>query len=108
MQKLQIQMQDVRFDRAKQRFEANVTVRGRTTMTVPCVYCVPVDTDLKKVVHHMNPNAPWYQLPQLYEDGKDRYLACNEAYVYRSYAQIFRQYLLRAKDPVPHPLWPKS
>ncbi|NOD78030.1 MULTISPECIES: fatty acid desaturase [unclassified Ruegeria] len=60
------------------------------------------------VVHHMNPNAPWYQLPQLYEDGKDRYLACNEAYVYRSYAQIFRQYLLRAKDPVPHPLWPKS
>ncbi|WP_171228185.1 fatty acid desaturase [Ruegeria sp. HKCCA4008] len=59
------------------------------------------------VVHHMNPAAPWYRLPSLYRDGKDRYLACNEAYVYRSYAQIFRQYLLRAKDPVPHPLWPK-
>ena len=60
------------------------------------------------VVHHMNPTAPWYRLPSLYRDGKDRYLACNEAYVYRSYAQIFRQYLIRAKDPVPHPLWPKS
>lgn len=59
------------------------------------------------VVHHMNPSAPWYRLPTLYREGKDRYLACNEAYVYRSYAQIFRQYLLRAKDPVPHPLWPK-
>ncbi|NOE32646.1 MULTISPECIES: fatty acid desaturase [unclassified Ruegeria] len=60
------------------------------------------------VVHHMNPSVPWYRLPQLYRDGKDKYLACNEAYVYRSYAQIFRQYLWRAKDPVPHPLWPKS
>lgn len=59
------------------------------------------------VVHHMNPAAPWYRLPALYRDGKDRYLACNEAYVYRSYAQIFRQYFVRAKDPVPHPLWPK-
>lgn len=60
------------------------------------------------VVHHMNPTAPWYRLPSLYRDGKDRYLACNEAYVYRSYAQIFRQYFFHAKDPVPHPLWPKS
>ena len=24
---------------------------------------------------------------------------------YRNYLQIFRNYLLRAKDPVPHPLW---
>ncbi|WP_171129842.1 MULTISPECIES: fatty acid desaturase [unclassified Ruegeria] len=60
------------------------------------------------VVHHMNPQAPWYQLPSLYAQGKDRYLACNEAYVYRSYSDVFRKYLLKAKDPVPHPLWPKQ
>ncbi|MEX0307811.1 MAG: fatty acid desaturase [Ruegeria sp.] len=59
------------------------------------------------VVHHMNPSAPWYRLPALYRTGKERYLACNEAYVYRSYAQIFREYFWRAKDPVEHPLWPK-
>ncbi|MDA7963886.1 fatty acid desaturase [Ruegeria sp.] len=59
------------------------------------------------VVHHMNPAAPWYRLPALYRAAKERYLACNEAYVYRSYGQIFRAHLLRAKDPVPHPLWPK-
>ncbi len=59
------------------------------------------------VVHHMNPAAPWYRLPTLYRAGKERYLACNEAYVYRSYAQIFREYFWRAKDPVAHPLWPK-
>ncbi|WP_170358964.1 fatty acid desaturase [Ruegeria arenilitoris] len=59
------------------------------------------------VVHHMNPTAPWYRLPALYRRGKERYLACNEAYVYRSYGQVFRQYIWRAKDPVAHPLWPK-
>ncbi len=59
------------------------------------------------VVHHMNPSAPWYRLPALYRTGKERYLACNEAYVYRSYGQIFREYFWRAKDPVAHPLWPK-
>ncbi|WP_170759629.1 fatty acid desaturase [Ruegeria lacuscaerulensis] len=60
------------------------------------------------VVHHMNPGAPWYRLPALYRAEKDRYQACNEAYVYRSYAEIFRAYFWRAKDPVAHPLWPKG
>ncbi|WP_377187275.1 fatty acid desaturase [Ruegeria meonggei] len=60
------------------------------------------------VVHHMNPCAPWYRLPALYRQGRDRYLASNEAYVYRSYGQIFRAYFWRAKDPVVHPLWPKG
>ncbi len=59
------------------------------------------------VVHHQNPGAPWYRLPSLYRQERDRYLACNEGYVYRSYAEVFRRYLLQAKDPVPHPLWPR-
>ncbi len=60
------------------------------------------------VVHHMNPAAPWYKLPSLYHEGKDRYLARNSAYVYRSYAEIFRAFFVRAKDPVAHPLWPRD
>ncbi|SDD97505.1 fatty acid desaturase [Ruegeria marina] len=60
------------------------------------------------VVHHMNPGASWYALPALYRAGKDRYLACNEGYCYRSYAEVFRRYFWRAKDPVPHPFWPNS
>ncbi len=60
------------------------------------------------VVHHMNPSAPWYKLPSLYRKGKDRYLDRNESYVYRSYAEIFRAFLVRAKDPVAHPLWPRD
>lgn len=57
------------------------------------------------VVHHMHPQVPWYRLPGLYLRHRAHYLSRNDGYVYRSYAQIFRQYFLRAKDPVPHPLW---
>lgn len=60
------------------------------------------------VVHHMNPRAPWYRLPALYRADKDRYLTSNKAYVYRSYSEIIRTYLWRAKDPVAHPLWSKE
>lgn len=58
------------------------------------------------VVHHMHPTTPWYRLPALYAARRAHYLRRNEAYVYRSYGQIFRQYLFRAKDPVPHPIHP--
>ena len=58
------------------------------------------------VVHHMHPGVAWYRLPALYRSRKDHFLRRNEAYVYRSYVEIFRQHLFRAKDPVPHPIWP--
>ncbi len=56
-------------------------------------------------VHHMHPGTPWYQLPALYFGNKDHYLRRNEGYRYGSYAEIFRLFLLRPKDPVPHPLF---
>ena len=57
------------------------------------------------VVHHMNPASPWHRLPALYRAGRDRYLACNEGYLFRSYGEVFRRYLIKPKDPVAHPLW---
>ena len=59
------------------------------------------------VVHHMHPKVAWYDLPGLYQSNKAKYQERNDSYVYRSYGQIFRQHFLRAKDPVPHPLWPQ-
>lgn len=59
------------------------------------------------VVHHMHPTVPWYALPAVYRARKDHYLRRNGGYLFRSYGQIFRLYLWRAKDPVPHPLWPR-
>ncbi|MEM6276135.1 MAG: fatty acid desaturase [Pseudomonadota bacterium] len=57
------------------------------------------------VVHHMHPNVPWYDLPAQFRAGRDKYLRLNDDYRFSSYAEIFRKYLLRAKDPVAHPLW---
>lgn len=57
------------------------------------------------VVHHMHPTVSWYHLPALYRANKARYLRRNGGYVYRSYGQVFREFLLRRKDPVAHPLW---
>lgn len=56
-------------------------------------------------VHHFHPGISWYRLPKLYRDNRERFTSRNGGYVYRSYGQIFRQHLLRAKDPVPHPFW---
>ena len=58
------------------------------------------------VVHHMHAMVPWYRLPKLYRKNKARYLSRNDGYCYRSYLEVFRRYLFKAKDPVPHPLWP--
>ena len=58
------------------------------------------------VVHHMHPQVPWYRLPALYAAQRGHYLRRNDGYLYRSYAQIFARHLIRAKDPVPHPLRP--
>ena len=60
------------------------------------------------VVHHMHPSVAWYRLPALFARNRAHYLKRNHAYHYRSYGQIFRSYFLRAKDPVPHPLWPRD
>lgn len=58
------------------------------------------------VVHHMHPGVAWYRLPALYFGNRDHYLRRNDGYRYASYVEIFRQFLFRAKDPVPRPLWP--
>lgn len=59
-------------------------------------------------VHHCSPNVAWYRLPALYAAKREHYLKRNEGYVFASYAQVFRAYFFKAKDPVPHPLWPSG
>lgn len=60
------------------------------------------------IVHHMHPGVPWYRLPRLYAANRGAYLSSNDGYRYANYRQIFRHYLLRAKDPVAHPLYPQK
>lgn len=56
-------------------------------------------------VHHACPSLPWYQLQPFYEARRAAFLERNGGYAYRSYTQIARLFLLKAKDPVPHSLW---
>lgn len=58
------------------------------------------------VVHHMHPQVPWYDLPAVYRGNRAHYLRRNEHYLYRSYLEVFGKYFLKAKDPVPHPIYP--
>lgn len=60
------------------------------------------------VVHHMHPRLPWYRLPGLYFSNREKYLSRNDGYRFRNYAEVFRAFFWRAKDPVPHPLWPQD
>jgi fatty acid desaturase len=89
--------------------QAHVRARGRTVIIEdrgPLAWLF-LNNNLH-VVHHMHPRLPWYRLPQIYFNNRAAYLARNDGYCYRSYAQIFRRHLLRAKDPVPHPFYPQK
>ena len=57
-------------------------------------------------VHHMHPEVAWYRLPGLYLQRREHFLRRNDGYLFTSYAQVIARYLLRAKDPVPHPIFP--
>ena len=59
-------------------------------------------------VHHAHPAVPWYHLPALYRGRRDHFLRRNHGYRYAGYGAIFRAFLFRTKDPVPHPLMPAT
>ncbi|MEM6462905.1 MAG: fatty acid desaturase [Pseudomonadota bacterium] len=55
-------------------------------------------------VHHAYPAVAWHQLPSLYRRNRERFLAMNKGYFFRSYGEIFRLFAFRRKEPVVHPL----
>ena len=59
-------------------------------------------------VHHCHPQVVWHRLPALFRERRDHFLRRNGGYTFRSYKDVFAAYLLRAKDPVAHPLWTRS
>lgn len=56
------------------------------------------------LVHHRMPAAPWYELPALFRASRNEWIAMNGGYVYRDYLAVARAWLLRAKEPVVHPV----
>ncbi len=55
-------------------------------------------------VHHAHPAIAWYRLPALYRADERAFLKRNRGYRYAGYGEIFRRYILGAKDPLAHPL----
>lgn len=55
-------------------------------------------------VHHAHPGVAWYDLPKLFRSRRAAYLARNRGYAFPSYLAVMRRYLVRPKEPVPHPL----
>lgn len=53
--------------------------------------------------HHERPALAWYQLPHYYREHRARLLDDNNGYSYRGYAEIFRRFFLRQREPVEHP-----
>lgn len=56
------------------------------------------------VVHHARPGIPWYALPAVYRQNRDRLLAANGDYLFHGYREIFRRFLLRPRGSPIHPL----
>jgi fatty acid desaturase len=54
------------------------------------------------VPHHEKPALAWYKLPAYYRAERSALIAQNDGYL-MSYAEIFRRYFLRAKEPIPYP-----
>jgi fatty acid desaturase len=55
------------------------------------------------IAHHDRPNLPWYRLPTFYHAQRTAFLAKNNNYVMRGYAEIFRRYFFSPKETVAHP-----
>ena len=57
------------------------------------------------VMHHAAPQVPWYELPARYRANRKAILERNGGYVFAGYAEIFRLFFLRAKEPPLHPYY---
>ncbi len=55
------------------------------------------------IVHHAHPNVAWYDLPALYRERREIYLAANGGYLFRGYGEVIRKFGFRRKQPVFHP-----
>ncbi len=86
--------------------QAAVSIGGRTAIVEanPFFGLLFLNNNLH-MVHHAHPQAPWYDLPAMYQERKQHYLAANESYLFTGYWNIVRQFAFRKKQPVFHPIY---
>lgn len=92
---------------AEHRAHENAEARSVIVEFCPLFSLLFLNNNLH-IVHHTHPRAPWYALPRLYKNARDEWQARNDGYVFRSYFEMARTYLFKAKEPVAHPLVRRS
>ena len=60
------------------------------------------------IFHHANPAVACYDLPTLYREQRDLFLAADEYKLFAGYGDILRRFAFRVKQPVDHPLMYRS
>lgn len=55
------------------------------------------------IAHHAVPRLPWYLIPRYYRENRSELIALNRGYMMKGYAEIFRRFLLKPKEPVAYP-----
>ncbi|MEM1314671.1 MAG: fatty acid desaturase [Pseudomonadota bacterium] len=59
-------------------------------------------------VHHAEPSLAWHRLPARYRRSRGEVLARNGGYLHGGYAEVFRRWLLRPREPIAHPFLRRS
>ncbi len=55
-------------------------------------------------VHHARPTVAWYNLPGLFRERREEWIAANRGYVFPGYFAILKAWAFKAKEPVTHPV----
>jgi fatty acid desaturase len=86
--------------------QAAVAIGGRTAIveTHPFFGLLFLNNNLH-MVHHAHPQAAWYDLPAMYRERRQHYLAANDSYLFEGYWSVVRQFAFHKKQPVFHPIY---
>ena len=87
---------------AEHQAAENVGARSAIVEAHPAFALLYLNNNLH-IVHHANPSVAWYDLPELYQERRELFLAANEHTLFNGYGDILRRFAFRVKQPVDHP-----
>ena len=88
---------------AEHRAEAGIAKRTAVVERSAVLGLLFLNNNLH-VAHHAWPSVAWYRLPAIYRAHQALLLEQNGGLKYRSYAEVFRRFLLHRHDQPVHPL----
>ena len=88
---------------AEHQAAENVGERSAVVETNPALSLLYLNNNLH-IVHHASPGTAWYDIPSLYRERQQQYLAANGNYRFHGYRDVWRRFAFSVKQPVYHPL----